>query len=70
MGLRQKDVAKLLNIDKETVYYWEINKTKPSDRYLRDISEFLRYCPISDYQATLPEKIKNIRMFGLGMTNT
>jgi DNA-binding transcriptional regulator YiaG len=45
LGLRQKEVAKLLGVDTFTVLNWERGKTAPKIRHLPQIVSFLGYDP-------------------------
>jgi transcriptional regulator with XRE-family HTH domain len=41
LGLRQKDVARMLGVDEMTVNNWERKRTKPADRMLPKVKLFL-----------------------------
>jgi len=41
MGLRQKDVAVLLSVSKDSVCYWESGRVKPSKRMAMRITDFV-----------------------------
>jgi DNA-binding XRE family transcriptional regulator len=43
LGLFQKDLAKLIGVDKTSVYNWENNKTHPAPRFFQKIVHFLEY---------------------------
>jgi DNA-binding XRE family transcriptional regulator len=45
LGLRQKDVAKLLGADETSVYNWERNANDATLRFSAKIIKFLGYCP-------------------------
>lgn len=45
--LLQKDIAKILAVDTDTVTYWETNRTEPSPTCLPKIISFLGYVPLS-----------------------
>jgi len=47
LKLLQKDVAKMLGVDTDTVTYWEINRTEPSPASVPKIISFLGYVPLS-----------------------
>ena len=44
-GLTQPEVAKLLNVTRDTVFKWEANKCEPSPKFSKSIIAFLGYCP-------------------------
>jgi transcriptional regulator with XRE-family HTH domain len=50
LGLRQKDLAEILNSTNDAINYWENNLKKPSIRFLPKIVQFIGYCP---YQPSL-----------------
>lgn len=41
LGLRQKDVARVLGVDEATVYNWERHRTAPASRFFPNIFTFL-----------------------------
>jgi transcriptional regulator with XRE-family HTH domain len=41
LGLRQKDVARLLGVTEDSVCYWESGRVRPSSRMIRRIQDFL-----------------------------
>lgn len=43
----QRDVAKILGTDTDTVTYWETNRTEPSPTFIPKIISFLGYVPLS-----------------------
>ena len=45
LGLRQKDVARLLGVDETTVYNWEGHRTSPLGRVRLEMLGFLRDHP-------------------------
>lgn len=46
LKLLQKDVAKILGTNTDTVTYWENNRVEPSLDFLPKIINFLRYVPL------------------------
>lgn len=46
-GLRQEDVAKLLEVDQAAVSYWESGKTKPVRKYREKLAKLYR-CQAED----------------------
>ncbi|KAA3627096.1 MAG: helix-turn-helix domain-containing protein [Proteobacteria bacterium] len=59
-GLRQKDVAKTLQIDVWTLLLWEKGRTEPLVRHYPRIMEFLGYCPMQ-YARTRGEQFRLFR---------
>ena len=51
VGLRQRDVGKLLKVDAFTILNWEKVKTVPATRYLPRIVAFLGYDPFGTVNA-------------------
>jgi transcriptional regulator with XRE-family HTH domain len=45
LGLKQKEVARMLGVDEMTVNNWETNRRKPVVRFMPRIMEFLGYTP-------------------------
>jgi len=45
LGLRQKDVARVVGADETWVTTWEKNRAEPSLRFLPRIMQFLDYAP-------------------------
>ena len=41
LGILQRDVARQLEVNKDTVRNWELNRTKPAPPYLSRIVDFL-----------------------------
>ena len=62
--LQQKDVAKLLGVDTQTVYNWEKNRSSPSLYQIPKVIEFLGYDPYTTKE-TLGGRIKRATA-GLG----
>ena len=46
-GLRQEDVARLLEVDQTTVSYWESGKTRPLKKHRKRL-EKLYGCPVDE----------------------
>lgn len=46
LGLLQREVAEEIGVSKATIYNWENHRTKPPDRYIGGIMEFLAYKPL------------------------
>lgn len=60
LDLMQKDIAKILKVEKETVWNWENNRGEPEIKYYPAIMDFLGYCPYVKPQ-TWGEKLKLFR---------
>jgi transcriptional regulator with XRE-family HTH domain len=45
LGLRQKDVARQIGVNKDTIHNWETNRTAPEVRLIPHIIDFLGYVP-------------------------
>ncbi|MHB8580021.1 MAG: helix-turn-helix transcriptional regulator [Ignavibacteriaceae bacterium] len=57
LNLFQKDVAKLIGVERDCIYNWENNISKPQIHLLPKIIEFLGYTPDIFSTKTLGEKI-------------
>jgi len=44
-GLSQPEVARILNVDPDTVTGWELNRNQPSLKHAKAITDFLGYIP-------------------------
>ena len=66
LGLRQRDVAKQIGVNKDTICNWETNRTVPEVCLIPHIIDFLGYVP---YDATwsFGERLRAIRS-ALGMS--
>ena len=62
LKLYQKDVAKLLGVDTNSVTNWEKNRTCPRMYLLPKIIEFPGYDPLQSNATTLGERIKQYRI--------
>jgi DNA-binding transcriptional regulator YiaG len=60
LGLRQRDVARQIGVNKDTIYNWEMNRTEPEVRVIPDIILFLGYAPYNP-TSTLRQRLKAIR---------
>jgi len=60
-GLLQRDVARVVGVDKWTVLNWERGKTQPVVRYYPAIIAFLGYNPLPAAGETFPERLKAAR---------
>lgn len=49
MGLLQRDVARQIGVNKDTIYNWETNRTGPEVRLIPRIIDFLGYAPFGLY---------------------
>ena len=67
LGLLQKEVAPRLGVDKDSIYYWETNRHKPSLRIIPKIIKFLDYTPYEYSSMTLGERILIARC-GIGLS--
>jgi transcriptional regulator with XRE-family HTH domain len=56
LGLRQKDLARLLKANVNTVTNWEVGRSTPALRHVPGIIRFLGYVPFSGGD-TLPERL-------------
>jgi transcriptional regulator with XRE-family HTH domain len=45
LGLRQRDVARQIGVNKDTIHNWETNSTEPEVRLIPHIIDFLGYAP-------------------------
>jgi transcriptional regulator with XRE-family HTH domain len=61
MGLRQRDVARQIGVNKDTIYNWEMNRTEPEVRLIPGIIKFLGYAPY-DPGWTFAQRLKAIRL--------
>jgi transcriptional regulator with XRE-family HTH domain len=62
LKLYQKDVAKIVGIDTNSITNWEKNRTSPRLYLLPRIINFLGYDPVQSNATTLGEKIKKHRI--------
>lgn len=60
LRLRQKDVARLLGTNVNTVTNWEVGRNEPVLRYLPGVVRFLGYAPWTA-DGGLPERLKAYR---------
>lgn len=60
MGLLQKGVAAVIEVDECTIYNWETNRVTPAVRLVPRIIMFLGYCPHTPI-LPFPERLKLIR---------
>jgi transcriptional regulator with XRE-family HTH domain len=66
LGLRQRDVSRILGVSEASVWYWEKNLTSPRLRHIPKIIEFLGYVPYNSSPKTLGQRIGNTRrLFGI-----
>jgi len=56
LGLFQRDVASLLNVNETTIFNWENNRTTPALHHIPAIIRFLGYFPLQTPES-LPEKL-------------
>jgi len=66
LKLLQKDVAKIIGVDKTTIYNWENNRNSPEIRFIPKIISFLEYVPYDVSKLTFGQRIKIARQ-SLGM---
>jgi len=45
LGIKQKDMAGMINVDRNTLSRWENNKNVPSKLAIRKMKEILRFRP-------------------------
>lgn len=62
LGLRQKDVAVIVNATTSTITNWEKNRNSPKLYLLPRIIKFLGYDPVDSNATCLGEKIKRYRI--------
>lgn len=67
LGLLQGEVAERLEVDKDSVYYWETNRYAPSLRVIPRIIQFLGYMPYDTSSTSLGERIVAMR-HAMGMS--
>ena len=67
LGLLQKDVAQILQVNPDTICNWENNHTRPALVYLPKIIDFLGYAPYFGPCHCLGEKMVRYREF-LGLS--
>lgn len=60
LGLEQKDVAEVINVDSCSVNKWELNHYPPSVRHYPKIFSFLGYCLVEPSQ-TEGERLRLFR---------
>ena len=60
LGLRQKDVAKQLGVNKDTIRNWEVGRAAPALWRWPAIIRFLGYVPFSNNGA-LPDRLRCYR---------
>jgi DNA-binding XRE family transcriptional regulator len=60
LGLLQRDVARQIGVNKDTIYNWETNRTEPEVRMISHIIDFLGYAPY-DPTWSFGERLKAIR---------
>ena len=66
-GLLQQDLAKMFQVNKQTISNWEQGYTQPPLRKLKIISIFLGYCYFERPATTIALRIKHTRSYLLGM---
>ena len=54
LGLRQRDVARQLGVNVNTVTNWEVGRSTPVPRYVPGIIQFLGYVPFDTTTDSLP----------------
>tara|TARA_Y100000589_G_scaffold256531_1_gene245709 strand:- start:158 stop:562 length:405 start_codon:yes stop_codon:yes gene_type:complete len=57
LGIKQKELATIINVTKETIWNWENNRIIPRIQYYPKIMNFLGYCSYV-YPTTWGEKLK------------
>ena len=60
LGLRQKDVAKLIGCDKTSITNWEKNHTQPCINHLAGVVKFLGYNPFEKCD-TMAQRLASYR---------
>jgi transcriptional regulator with XRE-family HTH domain len=62
LKLEQKDVAKMIQVSKDTICLWENNRCQPGLRFYPAIMDFLGYCPWGHLQ-TWGERLNRCRTY-------
>lgn len=60
--LSQPQVARILGVDTETIFYWEKNRNSPTPKWSRKIIEFLGYFPFDWKDQELKTQVNYARM--------
>jgi DNA-binding XRE family transcriptional regulator len=61
LNLFQKDVAKLIGVERDCIYNWENDVSKPQIHFIPKIIEFLGYMPFDVKVETLGDRIIEYR---------
>ena len=61
-GLLQQEVADILQVDKETILCWELNRNTPTAKYAKRIILFLGYIPEDWKSAPLQKQLMHARL--------
>jgi transcriptional regulator with XRE-family HTH domain len=61
-GLLQRDVASLLQVDKDTVTAWEMNQHQPTAKFSKSIISFLGYAPFNFEGRSLGKQLYYARL--------
>lgn len=48
LGLRQKDLARLIGVDRTTVRSWEKGKNKPNKEHMKELTTFMPHASLAD----------------------
>ena len=60
VALLQRELARKLGTDDQTIRNWEADRTKPTHRHMPQVIEFLRYDPFPE-SANLGEQLRRFR---------
>jgi transcriptional regulator with XRE-family HTH domain len=64
--MRQRDVARQIGVNKDTIHNWETNRTEPEVRLIPHIIDFLEYVPY-DPTWSFGERLRAVRL-ALGLS--
>lgn len=60
-NLHQSEVAKILNVNEESIRGWELNRNNPTPKFAKKIIQFIGYIPSDWRYKSFGEKIKYAR---------
>jgi DNA-binding XRE family transcriptional regulator len=62
LKLPQEKVAKIFNVQTDTITGWENNRSEPQIQFIPGIIQFLGYIPFKMDYTTVADKVKTIRI--------
>jgi transcriptional regulator with XRE-family HTH domain len=65
LGLYQKDVAKRLGVDENTIWRWERNESNPMVHHIPAIIRFLGYSPLPEPESLRDKLILRRKLLGV-----